>query len=290
MRGLACLVLACGCDKLLGLASVHLPADASASADARIGAEPVPMPDAAPTCPGSGVPMFDTNPNLAALGCTDYSLSESAGLAIGICGSNVLSSGPIDQPMTPASVSSSGSDFSLPVIDADGDEIIVTEYIVGTGLFTPSLLVASGSAWQDGTLMLPFAPQDGDWYTAPTRQPNRRMLWYQSQGSTWHDLYETTRDTWIESRAFTTGSLGVLELSSPQLTSDGLQLIGYGTIDMSSYGYLYTQRAAVTDVFAPMQMITTVQNTVTAAFLTDGCARMYFDVGSLNGTYYVRQK
>lgn len=286
---LVCLCL-CACNRVLGLSATH-EIDAHPPSDAQYFDAPADAPFA---CPPAGiVPAYakllhQVNDQM----CQQYTISSDAHLVVAACYlpsyGNMI--GPLDGELAPLVVTTQYTAIYYPAIAPEGDRIYAEVYDPSSMTYLLTTLLANGdSTWQDGVVQtLPFAFGSSDQLGVPSRGPQRRAFYAHMADTTWHDLVETTPDTWSDVRSYSASDLGVMYLYEAQLSGDALRLVGLAApMGSSSYQVMYASRAQPSDPFPPMQPLAVPQG-ATYPFLTDDCSRVYF--AGLGSTLYVQQQ
>ncbi len=282
-----------GCNQVFALKTTsELPA-----VDARYFDAPT---DAAPTCPPDGSPpTFSPTLHQIPQDCFGYTLSATTGLAIASCRGpetrGAISQGSIDHELTASTMSWPDSGFTPqlqppPVISADGDQMVALGAdSVGNWAYASYQLQPDGSWLAASAMQLPFPAGNGDAVSAPTHRPNRRMLYLRSSfDGSLHELAEDQTGAWQDVGVISIASLGLLYLQSIELSADGLRLIAIGeTTTLPGDNALYSSRSDLSAAFPPPAVLASVPPGAGHPFLTDDCARVYFD--GLSNLFYVQQ-
>ncbi len=259
--------------------------------------------DAPAVCPNDGTaPVFSpTLHQVFAQDCDGYTISPAAGLGVAVCrvgGGVGIYQGPIDHQPSPINVTWPGMPYTVdlvppPVLAADGDQLFVQDFNNSGGYLFAIYQAQSDGTWLGAsTMQLPLAVGFDDVITAPTHRPDRRVLyWRKMSDSTIRELAEDASGTWTDLGVLDTTALGVdpaYDLTSLQMTADGLHLIAIGALTMTTpNAVLYTSRASLSSSWAPFATVDAVTAGGEYLFLTEDCSRIYFD--EMNTVFYVEQ-
>ncbi len=278
-----------GCNQVFSLKPTsQLPA-----VDARYFDAPA---DAQAACPADGSPpVFSrTLHQVITQYCDGYTISPAVGLGVARCAAGIAQ-GPIDHEPTPSTLTWPDGLYTPqtqlpPVLAADGDQMFVLDYDSTDYTYAFAIYQAqSDGSWLGGAMMqLPFAVGGSDVITAPTRRPDRRVLYSRwSYDSTIHELAEDANGTWNDLGVLDTSTLGVAN-PTLQMTADGLHAIGHGVpATTMADAVLYTSRASLSSPWAQFSTVDTVTTSGLHLFLTEDCDRVYFD--ALQSVFYVEQ-
>ena len=265
MRWVAVLVIACGCDRVLGLSSAA-PADAL-------------PPDAAPMCPAIGGPAPAFNGALLSLGaktCVQYSVSAASDTAMAVCTATVTMSieqGAIGDTLTASTIDLAGIPVMQARIAPEGDLAIVVGYS-GSSVIR-AFARGAGADWSlaatiDTTI---FTSQ----ITTPSRGPDRHLLALEALTAGPSVIVEYAdggTGTWQNLGSFDPAGLGV-DIDSMNLTEDGLRLVLHDGNDNRAY---YTDRQSFGDPFRvpAIAMDTVPTGPGLFPYMSEDCGRLYF--------------
>lgn len=231
--------------------------------------------DSAFVCPPpAALPAFKTDGKVViSQPCGDYTRSEAGNLAVAVCNTSTISQAPLAaMTMQPSQFASSVdvSTLSFPQLAPEGD----TLYVItsgGTGQQLVSLTRAADDSWQAPTIEtvtianLPFG-----WnHSAPSLAPGRRMLGIGGD-SAFHEYAEQSPHMWTDLGAIP----GTVNDAEPQLTSDGLRLVGIATIS-AQVTILYAARASLSDPFPMPMPLPTVATNRYMPYLSSDCGTLY---------------
>jgi len=265
------------CNSALGLEQTHL-------VDA-------PPPDAPARCTPAGAPLFSPLVTQVVLAdCRDYTLAN--GRAVATCFDLVspayrptTGEGPIDGPLEPAKIEPTGVDNLLlsPRLSPEGDLFVIE----ATRLSVPlkaSVYTRDDAGWR-WARDLPFVlTMYRDQIGAPSRAPGRRLM-ITTQGAV-VEAVEADNGAWT-TIPYTAAELGVREVKSAvNLSADGLRAVFSAATEAGEERVFYASRLDPTTKFAGATALDVPY--VTDAFLTEDCARLYFNgVGSI---FYAQQR
>jgi hypothetical protein len=253
-------------------------------------------------CPaiGSGVPRFrDELHQIPARNCFAYAIGGNEAMAQCTEGP---ARGPIDAELTKVI-----DDLYVynPRFSPDGTRAIVSYYNTTSGYYELADYAITTAGAQRVTT---YTPTNANYvffeFSTPSAGPDRRVVYAQWNYSTSIGELIELSDTgsgWTELRRYPMSELGttVYTVAKPSLSRDGLRLVfigseqAGGTTGEDSPPTTYTQpvmyadRASLDAHFGPAVIVDSVPDLVSWPFMTDDCARIYFN--ALNRIFYLEQ-
>jgi hypothetical protein len=231
-------------------------------------------------------------------GCTAYTQSSTADLAIGVCtgvagaSNTLIEQGPVDSELQGTDITpSAGFDFSYAALAPEGDQLWVIRGEAAAGVATISVYDrAPPNSWTFAYVAYTLPATDtGASLSPPMRVgPDRHMLY--TVGADIHELQELSLGVWSELRIYGRNSLGVMLFGSATLSPDGLRMVFTGTSSgpgPGSPGVFYSDRASVTDAFTTSTFLEGPPVDGQTPFLTEDCGRVYFS--GLGSVFFVAQ-
>lgn len=256
-----------GCDRLLQLTAVPLPADAAGSGDGNDHGDAPPDVPPASLCPSSGAPLFGTTRRAVIIGCNHYSEGTSGWsntpLAIAQCGGSIMA------VAGGTTIAQTGITGTFPSQSGDGELFAnasgaINSYLSSTT--TPNKWIS------DGAQSIPLVLGAADFVTAPTGSrgdPDRRIVAFR-QGSPW------TMDELDAAGANNWSLIGALDVMASPSGSGSLSHDGLRLVIPTATGVMYSSRPNITMSFRPALMIFASTTVTSTPYLTEDCSRLYF--------------
>jgi hypothetical protein len=289
MRWCLAAVALCACNQVLGIRETK-------ERDASISFFDAPL-DAPFACPPIGTaPEFSRLFHQQVLqDCNNYNISAGTGRAVADCqepAAQVSQGGVGDTTLTP--IPGLGTQGTVrtyePRISPEGDELLVHHY---NGFALPhdsyELLRRDGEMWLPASGFSSGSGVEGRVFGAMTLGPVRRIMMYDLNDATVHELSFDATGVTTEIHVYTASELGVTFLFVvPNLTEDGLRMVFVSApAGQSTSKAMYSDRQSTSDVFRPAVPLPGAPSALDI-FLTRDCAKLYFSAAG--SVFYAQQR